>query len=140
MKIKSLLLGIALLLGSAAGYGQLTPKYYSLSGTITSPDGTPFTGTLSIELARPTAVNLCSNPPSIVAQSLAIYKVQNGVIVNGSQASFLSNACMTPSIPYYVQMFNTSNARVYVDNWYFPFLNVTSIDVGTLSDVGFASN
>jgi hypothetical protein len=90
-------------------------------------------------LARPTAVNVCTSPVKIVTQKAAIYTVTNGLIVNGTAAQFLTNTCLQPSIPYYAQMFDNTHRMVYADNWYFPVLSVSNIDVGTLQDAAIAA-
>jgi hypothetical protein len=90
-------------------------------------------------LARPTAVNVCTSPVKIVTQKAAIYTVTNGLIVGGTAAQFLTNTCLQPSIPYYAQMFDNTHRMVYADNWYFPVLSVSNIDVGTLQDAAIAA-
>lgn len=135
MNLRKFLLACAVLLTAMVASSQ-TPIYYGLTGTISNPDGTPFNGTLSIELARPTAANVCTNPVSIVSQKLVKYQIVNGVIVNGTSAQFLSNTCLNPSVPYFVQIFDKNNVRTYVDNWFFTRNGVTNVDVGTFKDVG----
>jgi len=114
-----------------------TGNQYGLSGTIVGPDNTPFNGTLTVELTKPTALNICTDPYSIVVQKEAKFQVVNGLIVNGTSAKFITNACLTPSIPYYVQMFDTQQRQVYADNWWLPRANVANVDVALLHDVGY---
>lgn len=141
--VKRIALFLGLLLCGHFTLGQstvyMTSVYpgYGITGTFVDPVGKGFNGTLSIELARPTAINICTNPPAIVAQQPAIFNVVNGAIVNGTWAQFISNSCLSPSVPYYAQLFDTKHVRVYADNWFFPLSDLGNIDVGTFADVGF---
>lgn len=137
--LKKLALTLSLLLFASLAKAQMTPIYYGLTGSIVGADNKPFNGTLSVQLTKPSAVNLCTNPVSVVAQKMARFSIVNGAIQGGTSAQFLTTACLTPSIPYFAQIYDTNNALVYSDNWYLPAINVANIDVGTLSDVGIGS-
>lgn len=122
-----------LLLGMCMG---LHAQTVAVSGTVTNPDGSPFTGTFLISLTKSSVVNTCSTPPAVVPMPGVTVKVTGGTFPT---TNLLATSCLSPRLPYYVQVKDSLNRPVYSDNWYIPQTTAGTVNVGTLGDVQMAS-
>lgn len=121
------ILGIAPLLGA---------QTVTLQGTIKNPDGTGFTGSVQISLARSSVVNTCASPAQVTSMTPVVVAVNDGVF---TPTQVLPNYCMTPQLPYYVQVLDSLRRLVYTDNWMIPQLSGGVVNIGTLGAVQLAS-
>lgn len=112
------------------------PSTATLTGTIQYPSGTLFNGKLSITLPRSSVLNICENPYQIVRAAPVNVPVVNGV-PTGEFDTFLANYCLTPSVPYYVQLIDSKNVVVDSTNWMVIPDNTGHMNVGDLVTSGF---
>jgi hypothetical protein len=98
----------------------------TLSGTISYHNGTALNGRISVELARATALDTCASPTYIVRKAEVNIPVVAGVVT--STAQFVPTYCLVPSVPYYVQIYDSNNNLLESANWY-----VTPDSTGTMS-------
>ena len=108
----------------------------AVSGTVINPDGSNFTGSISIQLAKSSIVNICMTPAQVVPFTPVTVKVTNGVFPT---TQLFPTSCLSPRIPYYIQVYSATNQPVYSDNWYIPQTTTGDVDVGDLSTVQMAS-
>lgn len=107
-----------------------------VKGNVINPDGTPFTGTAQISLAKSTIVNVCTTPATVIPFPGVTVKIVNGVF---TPTSLISTECLSPRLPFYVQI-KDKNGRVLVtDNWYVPHVSGPFADVGTLGETQMAA-
>src|SRR5579885_2306587 len=127
-----------LCLFSSLSFGQSTSV--PLTGTLLGPNGVGVTGTLVLKLTKGGVKNICTPPPfQVVPNTASTYQLQNGTIVNGGSALFTVTDCLSPRVPYYIEVYDAQNHLIYGDNWYIkPPNGATSMDVGLLSSTGFA--
>jgi len=128
---KILLIASAALLGLGLG-GSIHCQTVTMDGEFVQPDGTPINGSFSIGLRGSTFKNICSSPFQVVPSTTKTYKIVNGVIQGISGASFVSQDCLTPRYPYYVQVADTSGAVLMQDNWYLPRVLGSVIHIGEM--------
>lgn len=108
-----------------------------LSGLIKLPDGTNFNGTMTLKLNKAGVKNICNYPYLTVPTEQMSYQVQNAVPVNLSNATYTTNNCMSPSVPYYMQLIDTNGIVQGSDNWYLPDNPTQSIDIGDMQEEKF---
>lgn len=108
----------------------------TLHGTVVNSDGSYFNGTFTISLPRSTVVNTCVSPAQVIPFAPIIIFVRTGTFPS---TQLLPTSCLSPSIPYYVDVKDASGAELYTDNWFVPKLLGATIDVGTLSAVKLAA-
>jgi hypothetical protein len=111
-------------------------QYQAVSGTVLNPDGTPFTGSFLITLTKSSVVNTCTTPASVVPMPGVTVKVTGGTFPS---TNLLPTSCLSPRLPYFVQVKDSLNRPVYSDNWYITQTPAGTVNVGTLGDVQLAS-
>jgi hypothetical protein len=95
----------------------------TVAGTFQAPDGTPFTGTITISLAKKPGflvdfigVTGCSVPVGIQVPMALRVKITAGVF---SQVLF-ANKCFLPKLYYDVRVFDKNNKQLYFAQWNVP--------------------
>lgn len=121
--------------GNACGwaYGSLPFRITnSLHGLINHPDAEHFNGTMTISLQKMNVKNVCTSPTLNVPTFQLQYKVVNGIPIGLSDATYVSQDCLSPRIPYYVQLYDLSSKLVSADNWYVTNTYSGLIDIGDM--------
>lgn len=101
------------------------------------PNASNFNGYLRIKLTGSRLQNICSTPFKPVPTMFATYPIVNGIVTGLSGANFLSQDCMSPRIPYYVEVADTNNIVKGSDNWYIPRTVSGSVDIGNMQEQHF---
>ena len=105
-------MGLLLLLGLCAPLEAQTV----IGGVFKYPNGSPVTGTLSVQLQKPGIVNTCGSPFVVVPTSPVLISVVGGSI-QGSP-TLVPTDCMSTFQPYQVQLRDSANAFVFGGYWY----------------------
>lgn len=113
----------------------LAQSTVTLNGNIGYHSGKGFTGKLIVSLPRASVLNTCTSPASVVKNSPLYIVVTNGVVT--STSNFVPTACFVPSVPYYVQILDSTNLPVDTENWYFIPDSTGAMNVGNLVQSGF---
>lgn len=115
----------------------LAQSRVNVGGTLTDPQtGQLFNGYLKISLLK-AVKNICGTVYQTVPTFSNVYTVTNGVVQGLNTASYVSQTCMTPRIPYYIEMDDLQHNFLYFDNWYFPQTVAETVDLGTMQQLGF---
>lgn len=123
---------------TTATLGNATPLgYLTLGGTVNIPDAKHFNGSFTIFMQKTGVKNQCNFPYLNVPTQPVIYPIQNGTIVGLSNGSFASQDCLSPRVPYFVQIIDTKNRTVSSDNWYLPNTLDGTVDVGSMQEQKF---
>lgn len=113
-----------------AGCGYST----TLTGTLNTPNGVGFTGTLSLALSQQAALvstGGCGGPIEVIPNYQVLVKVVNGALI-GSPTVY-GNDCMLPQGTFYnVQLTDMNSNIVMQDRW---LISGSSVDVGTIISV-----
>jgi hypothetical protein len=109
----------------------------TLQGTVKIPDSTNFNGTLVIRLNSSQIKNICSTPYVNVPTLSVNFPIANGVVQNINTRSFLSQDCMSPRIPYYIEILDKTNTIISTDNWYVPRTLSGVVDIGDMQEEHF---
>lgn len=103
----------------------------TLSGKISYINGNAFNGTLQISIGKATVLNTCASPVQVVPNVQVTIPVTNGAVISAAQ--FLPTYCLYPSVPYYVQVFDSKNVNVTNASWYIePEETTGTMNVGDL--------
>jgi hypothetical protein len=111
----------------------LAAQTATVSGTVSNPDGSAFNGVFTISLASGRVNNICST--AAVTSHLAV-SVINGIFPS---TQLLPTPCLSPSIPYFVSVTDTTHKPIYTDNWYIPQTLSGAVNVGEMGEVKLAS-
>jgi hypothetical protein len=130
--MRKILLGLVLVLSAMLVRAQTA----LVSGTIQNPDGSPFNGYVSIALTKASLVNACVSPAQVVPFPGLLVKVTAGVF---APTHLLPTSCLTPRLPYYVQVKDAHQRVLFSDNWYIPQTVSGTVDIGMLGSVQLAS-
>lgn len=135
MKLRYLL--PTLLLGLSSALGQNT----QLTGTISNPDGSGFTGTLYLSISQVAGVspnNSCGGPVQVAPNSSLIISLVNGTmaqyqvtgsttIVSGAPKMYGSDCTLPAGVPYIAQLKDPQGNTAFNQLW---------LIVGTTQDIG----
>lgn len=131
--MRRLLIWAVLVLASAvAAFAQTE----TVQGTVINPDRSAFTGTMLISLAKSTVVDVCVSPAQVVPFSPLVVKVSAGTF---TPTQLYPTSCLSPRIPYYVQVKDAAGSLLFSDNWYIPQTTSGVVDIGTLGSTQLAS-
>jgi len=108
-----------------------------LQGTVHIPNAQNFNGFIRIKTNVANIKNICTTPFQQVPTINVVYPITNGVVTGATGAAFLSQDCMMPRVPYYVQISDSNNNLVSSDNWYLPQVLGGVVDVGDMQEEGF---
>ena len=114
----------------------LAAQTETVEGTVQNPDGSGFNGTFQVALAKSTVVNTCVSPVQVMPFPGVTIKVTNGVF---TPTQLLPTPCLSPSLPYYITVKDSTGKQIYSDNWYLPSLEGGVVNVGTMGSVQLAS-
>lgn len=115
----------------------LAQSRVNVGGTLTDPQtGQLFNGYLKISLLK-SVKNTCGTVYQVVPTFSNVYPVKNGVAIGLNTASYIAQTCMSPRIPYYIEMDDVNHSFLYFDNWYFPLTTAGTVDMGQMQQVGF---
>jgi hypothetical protein len=131
--MRSCLLGLILAFAVHLS-AQITTE--TVEGNVQNPDGSAFSGTFQISLARPSVVNICASPAQVVPFPGITVKATAGVF---TPTQLIPTSCLSPSSPYFVQVKDAKGKFIYNDNWYIPQLVGGTVNIGTLGVVQLAS-
>jgi hypothetical protein len=109
----------------------------TLGGTVKDASGNAFNGYLSIRMPRSGVKNTCVTPNIIVPTLTSTYQITNGVPQNIGGSNFVSQDCMLPRIPYYVELSDTNSLMVGSDNWYLPLEESGAVNIGDMQEAKF---
>lgn len=109
-----------------------------LQGNVQLPNAAHFNGYLRIKLTGSNLKNICTTPYKPVPTMYQTYPIVNGVVTGLSTANFLSQDCLMPRVPYYVEVSDTNNIVQSMDNWYLPRSINGVVDIGQMEEERFA--
>ena len=101
----------------------------SVSGSLKTPSGTPFSGKLVISLQQSSVVNTCSTPAQVLTFSPVTVQISNGTM---PVTPLYATSCLEPQYLYLVRVFDKQNKQLYSAKWLVP--NVSSVDL-TVCDI-----
>jgi hypothetical protein len=138
-------LGLMMLLSIVSVLAQSTSEIRSVNesgsgacGQFVASDGSCINGYLRIRLQGATIKNICTPPPFLIVPTINMsYPIVNGVAQTLASANYLSQDCLTPRIPYYVEVSDQNNQLLYGDNWYIPRPLGGIVDIGALAHENF---
>src|SRR5580658_3486928 len=121
-KMRKLLIGLLL---SAGCYGT------TLTGTLSNPDGTGATGTLSLSLSQQAALlstGGCGGPAEIVPTYQVRITVTSGSM--SGMPTVYGNDCLAPAGTFYnVNFYDANGNLIFTDRW---LITGSSINIGTI--------
>jgi hypothetical protein len=123
MMKKIFLLNAFLILFNAIAFANV-----SVVGTFNYADGTPISGTLSLQLTK-SARDSC-NSNRVVPTTAVIVKITNGVL---GALSLPTSDCLSPFSAYYVRLQDQNHQLIFQDNWLISSTNPT----GTLAELAY---
>lgn len=114
-----------------------TAQTERLSGTVQVPNVVNFNGYLRIKLSGANLKNICTTPFVSVPTMFQTYPIVNGTPQGIDTANFLSTDCLSPRIPYYIEIADSNNIIQSTDNWYIPRTITGSAEIGAMQEQHF---
>lgn len=108
----------------------------TLRGGLNYSDHSAFNGYFVLSLAKPTVINTCSSPAQVIPAPSSRVIVTDSVL---TPVQLVPTSCLQPSLPYYVQLFDSTGTLIYTDNWYIPRSADGNTYIGTLTSVQYAA-
>ena len=108
-----------------------------LTGSFVFPKGDTPTGYIRLSIAKTQVLNICVVP----AQNTTVQPV-NITVTAGAVGSntLLSQDCMSPRLPYLMQLYDSKGSLLYTDNWYIPNKNGGTLGIGLLSATALSAS
>lgn len=123
---------------ATAGLGNPNPIGYAhLTGIVKIPDMVNYNGWLNIKMNRSDIKNICNSPFLAVPRRFSTYKIVDGTPIGLINDLYASQDCMSPRVPYYVEISDTNNIVQSTDNWYVPNEDGGVVDIGYMQESKF---
>lgn len=103
--------------GTDTGAGAQQVTVTSTTGGVRYPDGSLFSGYLTLQLTRSSVRNICTTPTQVLTLKTIKVLISNGTL---GTMSVYPTPCLSPSQPYLVQVYETDGTQMYRANWTIP--------------------